>query len=312
MNYYFNPTSFGASFSVPSSIVDNCLKLATDIEIRVILFVFRHSSDGINVEEISKALAISSSEVEDALLFWTKNGLIITDAETKSDNDTPTRIVVEKNEKPTRLDVAKRGLEDEKVAAILRQAQQKFGRNLKTNESSTLVYIYDDLGFSLPLVLFLLQYALNEDKLNIRFIEKTAVAWVNSGVKNVTDAEKIISKEIKENLAWKRTEKAFGIESRKPSPKEIELSLLWFDDWGLDEAYLTLAYNVCVDAKSKFIFSYCAKTVESWHKAGLNTALEVEEYIKTNKSSKPDKNAPKYSYAGYDLDLYEKMLDSQD
>lgn len=312
MKYYLNPNTFTSAFSLPSKIVDDYLNLASQIEIKVIIYYFRHLGDGFDIAKCASALGISAGDVNDALLFWVGNGILLSDSDSKnSPDDLPQKPKsVVKNVKPNRLDVAKRGLEDENVAFILRHAQEKFGRNLKTNESSTLLYIYDDLGLDVSVILFLMQYALNEGKLNIRFIEKTAVDWVNSGVETVIDAESVVAKNIKLDLAWKRTEKAFGIEHRKPSADELKYSNIWFNEWMLDDEVLKLAYDVCVNAKSKFVFKYCAKTIENWYKEGKTSPEEIKKTL-LNDAPKTS-NGKKYDYAGYDLDLYEKMLNSDD
>lgn len=304
MKYFINPTIFSSAFSLPSSIVDSGIKVATESEIKVILYLFRHFSDGIDLDACANCLGYTVKEVENSLVFWINNGVISKEIVDIPQNSSEKAIT--KNEKPNRLDVAKRGVEDKNFALILHEAQMKFSRSLKSNESTTLLYIYEDLGLDISVILYLLQYALNENKLNIRFIEKTAVNWVNSDVKTVNDAEKIVVKELNQNLAWKRVEKAFGIEHRKPSKKEIDYSLLWLEEWKLTDEYLVLAYNVCVDNKSKFIFSYCAKIIENWRELGFTTVEAVNEYL--------DKNKPveENNYAGYDISLYEQMLDNDD
>jgi len=310
MKYYLNPTAFGAAFSVPSVIADNYLKLATHNELRVILYVLRHSCDGVDIEATANALNISADAVLESLMFWADRKVLLADG-VKAEEEPARPVATEKNIKPTRLDVANRGLEDENISRILQNAQMKFGRSLKTNESSTLVYIYDDLGLDASVIFLLFQYACDEGKLNIRFIEKTAVNWANLGVKTIVDAEKVIEKTIVKNLSWKRVSKAFGIESRKPSEKEIELSTLWIDTYNLSEEYLTLAYDVCIDNKTKLSFAYVAKVIENWRKENLETAEDVKKYLSKNTNSAGGKKK-KYDYAGYDIELYEKSLDTED
>ena len=61
-----------------------------------------------------------------------------------------------------------------------------------------------------------------------------------------------------------------------------------------------------MDAKTKLSIPYVAKIIESWHKAGYTTPADV---IKENKPQSVVKKAPaKNDFAGYDLDLYERML----
>ncbi len=307
MAYYFNPKSFGAVFSLPSSIVDECIKLATATQLKVALYIYRNSASGIDVTEISQKLGISSNDVEDALVFWKQREILCDDSLDNLKEKNLKKVATEKNEKPSRKDVVTRGLEDSNIALILRDAQIKFGRNLKTNESSALVYFYDDLGLDVTVILFLLQYAVSLGKMNVRFLEKTAVRWANEDVSSVADAESLISSDIKAELSWKRVLNCFGIEKRKPSEKELSCAKLWFDEWALDDEVLTLAYNVCVDTKSKFLFGYTAKIIENWKKDGLVKAESIKEYLASGSNSKISND-----YAAYDLDLYEKMIDSED
>ena len=307
MKYSIDPVVFGSSFSFPSSIVDKNISVATETEIKVILYLFRHFADGVDIKQCSADLGYDENEISAALSFWRQTGVITAEDDGTKPSVNRDKAIV-KNEKPTRLDVAKRGADDKNFAMILNEAQLKFGRSLKTNEASTLLYIYEDLGLDLSVCLYLLQYAVNEGKTNIRFIEKTAVNWINAGVKTISDAEAIVIKEINSNLAWKRLEKAFGIEHRKPSPKELQYALKWFDEWKLEDEFLTLAYNVCVDAKSKFIFSYCAKIVDNWYNSGLKTVADVKKANDNNSNEK----RPDNDYAGYDLSLYKKMFGMED
>jgi DnaD/phage-associated family protein len=272
--------------------------------------VLRHSTEEIKTEKIAEALSISKPEIEDALLYWVKQGILDSDKKETPEKAEVTKEIVAQSAKPSRQDVAKRGLEDPKLQLLLREAQLKFGRNLKTNEASTLVWLYDDLGLDVSLILLLLQYAKTNDRLNITFIEKTAVIWAEKGIENIVSAEKWISERAIGDLAWKRVCKAFSIEFRRPSEKEADYSYLWLHTWGLSDDLLIAAYELCVDTKSKFMFSYTAKVIENWHKKGYKTAKDIKQEEKTQKSE--TKKTTKYSYAGYDLAAFEESLNNDD
>ncbi|MBO5020248.1 MAG: DnaD domain protein [Clostridia bacterium] len=96
----------------------------------------------------------------------------------------------------------------------------------------------------------------------------------------------------------------FGIDQRKPSTKETEYARLWLEEWKLDEEILAAAYEECVNQKSKFIMSYTAKIIEKWHKDGVKCVEDIKK--KRNKSEQ------KASFATYDLELFEKKLNSDD
>ena len=308
MGFFLKFDAFRQGFLVPNVICDKHLKLSTHTQLKCILYILKNSTEEISAPKISEALNLSLKETEDALLYWVKEGILASDTP-ETEKKAEVKEIVKQNIKPSRQDVARRGLEDPKLQLLLREAQLKFGRNLKTNEASTLVYLYDDLGLDVSLILLLLQFAKSSEKLNISFIEKTAINWVENGIENIVLAEKWISDRALYDIAWKRVCKAFSIEYRRPSEKEAEYSYLWFNTWGISDDLLVAAYDVCVDTKSKFMFSYTAKVLENWHKKGYKTAKDIKP---EQEKPKPQKNNSKYSYAGYDLAAFEESLNNDD
>ena len=297
MIYNVNPAIFSSTYAIPTDVADKYLKIATHTQLKVLLYFMRNISDGIDSQKISDALRLDINETEDALLFWQQCG-ILTGATPKEELKT----VVVKSTLPSRTDVIKRGLEDKQLMFLLREAQLKFGRNLKQNESQLLVSLYDDHGMDPSVILLLLGYAVREGKCNLTFVKKTATHWLESGVETVMDAENLIAESAKQNLAWSVVQSAFGIERRNPSTKEAELSNLWVNEWKISTELLKAAYDACVDAKTKLSMPYVAKIIESWHKDGITNPEQIS--AKTKNVKPQGKN----DFAGYDLDLFEKML----
>ena len=299
MSYTINPAAFSAVFTVPCDVADKHLKLATASQLKVLIYVMRNLSCGINAENCAEALSLPLSEVEDALLFWSQCNLLIGEAPKVEE---PIKTPVITTEMPTRADVIRRGMEDERVALLMREAQLKFGRGLKQNESSLLVALYDDEGMDVSLILMLLQYATSNGKCNISFIKSTAVKWIKAGVQTVADAERLIAKEAEDMLCWSIVERVFGIERRKPSTKELELSALWVNQWKVSEEMLKAAYDECVNQKTKLNMPYIAKIIENWNKKGYKSPEDIKN------DTKPKATGGKNDFAGYDLDLVEQML----
>ncbi len=291
-----NPAIFGSTYSVPTDLADKYLKIATHTQLKVLLYFMRNISDGIDSKKISDALYLDINETEDALLFWQQCG-ILTGAAKREEPKT----VVVKSTLPSRTDVIKRGLEDKQLMFLFQEAQLKFGRYLKENESQWLLHLYDDHGMDASVILLLLNYAVREGKCNLSFVKKTSTHWLEKGVETVMDAENLIAETAKQNLAWSVVQSAFGIERRNPSTKEAELSNLWVNEWKISADLLKAAYDACVDAKTKFSMPYVAKIIESWHKDGITSPEQISA---KKQSVKPQS---KNDYAGYDLDLFEKM-----
>lgn len=303
MNYIIDPKVFSAVFTVPVAVADKHLKLARGEHIKVLLYIMRNMSANPDNAEIAAAAGLSEYEVEEALLYWAGAGILLPDGRSaeKAEIKAP---AVKQNAKPDRADVARRGAEDEKIRYLLTETQMKLGRNLKSNESSTLVWLYDDLGLDVSLILMIVQYAAAHGKPRIGFIESTATDWVNRGIDTIAEADRELNKMAMSEQAWGIVCSSFGLEKRKPSKNELKLSLMWTDEWKMSREMLTAAYNACVDSISKFDMKYVSKILENWHEKGYKTPDDIEE-----RKSGAEENK---SFAAYDLELFEKMLNSDD
>lgn len=300
MNYRINPTVFSAVFTVPTAVADNHLKLARGEHIKVLLYIMRNMTAPIEPAAIAEATGITEYDVKEALVYWEDAGILSCDGSATQNTEIKPK-TASRAEKPSRNDVALRGAEDEKISYLLRETQLRLGRNLKSNEASTLVWLYDDEGLDVSLILMIVQYAAAHNKANIRFIESTAVDWINKGIADVAAADNELNLLAMGEQAWKIVSSAFGLERRKPSKKETDLSLLWVNDWKMSKQMLERAYEECVNTKSKFSFAYTAKIIESWHEKGYKTPEDIEKKV-------DEKNG----FAAYDIDLFEKMLNTKD
>ena len=304
MEYYINPAAFSTAFTVPGAVVDRYLKLTDGGHVKVLLFVLRNMGEIPDAEKIAQETGVTVYNVKEALLYWADAGILLPKDQPAAAVKPKKSTAVTKQAKPARADIARRGAEDEKVCYLLREAQMKFGRNLKTNESSTLLFLYDDLGLDISLILMIVQYALAQERCNISFIEKIAVNWVNQGIDTLSEAERELSRLAMEQQAWSIVRKAFGLEKRNPGPKEQTLCFKWVSEWGFSGEMLRYAYGACVDEISKISFPYADKILQSWHEKGYK---KPDEVIDTPKKAKA-----KTGHSAYDLDLFEKMLNSDD
>ena len=305
MGYYINPAAFSAVFTVPAEVADRHLKLAKGGHIKALLYIMRNMSSGIDAAVLADKCGITEYEAKEALLYWADAGILMPDnPQPAAEKIKPA--AVKKQAKPARGDVARRGAEDGKIKYLLQETQMRFGRNLKSNETSTLVWLYDDQGMDVSLILMIVQYAAAHNKANMRFIESTAVDWLDRGIDTVSAADEELRKIAMGEEAWRIVSAVFGLERRKPSKKETELSLKWINEWKISKEMLEAAYDACVDAKSKFSFAYVAKIIESWNEKGYKKPEDIEKRTGTAGAGEET------GYAAYDLELFEEMLNKKD
>lgn len=295
MVYNLNTAVFASSFPFPNDVVDKYIKLCKAEHLKVLIYIMRNLAKIPTIEEISYHTDISNYDVKEAILFWADTGILTTQSNAI---DADRKAVIKKIAKPSREDVAKRGLEDEKLRYLFNQTQLIFGRNLKGNEVETLGWIYDDLGLNPSVILFIIQYAKQQNKTNITFIEKIAADWAEKNIETIYDAELELKNIAITEQAWKLVSSIFGIERRKPSKKESELSVKWINEWKITKEQIKEAYDICIDTNSKYSFAYISKIIENWHNGFDVTAKPKKKTSKNN--------------ASYDIDLFEAMLNSED
>lgn len=314
MEYQVNPSKLGAVFMLPCEVVDKHIKLAGAVQLKVLLWSMRNISEVITAEKIAEALRLPAVDVSDALLYWTESGILLENGGVSSptadtaENKTPSSPAKTAKAvtatKPSREEVIQRGSESEEIAFLLREAQLKFGRTLRQSEASTLVWLCDDEGMDIAVILMLIEYAKSENKCTIGYIERTALDWINDGVETLSQAEEKICEMHAHRSAWSKVCSAMGLERRRPSKKELDLAVKWVDQWNFSSDMLRLAYDKCVDATSKFSMSYVSKILEGWHKKGISKPEDIDSDIDTA----PKKSRAKPSFAGYDLSKIEQML----
>lgn len=297
MGYYLNPAEMMSMFAVPQSVADKHLRLASAEQLRVLLWCLKNLDKQFNIDAICNGLNLDEYSVRDALDHWCERGVLCSTVEVKRQPEPEKRqkLVRSAVVKPGRDEVARRGLEDPEVAFILRETEQKLGRILRQSESSTLVWLHDDMGLSASLILMIVAFAVTEGKANIGFIERTAVEWANDGVSDITEAEQRLVVMRRRKSAWHLVETAMGIEHRSPSRTELESADTWVNEWGYGHDIIREAYEVCINATSKFSMPYIKKVISEWHKAGIKTVEDIANLNTKNVTTAATDNVSDYS-----------------
>ena len=77
--------AFTGIFPVPNSLVDENIRLASVVQLKVLLFILRHSNDGQwGAEIIAEALSLDEDDVKDAMIFWSERGLLMKEGQAPS------------------------------------------------------------------------------------------------------------------------------------------------------------------------------------------------------------------------------------
>lgn len=332
MSFSINLGSWNSVFAVPCSVVDDNLKLAGSVQLKVLLWVLRHAGEPFETEEIADALGIDRADVGDAMLYWQETGLVASDGEVltpaaekeeavpfQPEKQEPTapgekpKRLLSRPQKPDSAFVAKRMAESEEIACLMQSAQEILGRLISSGDSATLLMMHDDFGLPSDVIIMLMQYAVSIGKSSMRYIEKIAISWADQDITTHEKAEERLKLLAENQKAWHTVEQAIGLPHRAPSKREETFAPIWVNEWKFSPEMIREAYDRTIDGAGKYQTAYMNSILERWHEAGITTTKEAADdqmeraaARKAGKSSgtKAEKDKPK-QYT-FDLDEYER------
>lgn len=299
MPYRINLGQWNNIFAVPASVVDKHIKLASEAQLKVLLFLLRHAGKALDEAEISSALNISPEEVKNALEFWNERDVLAlsedsyvpsanSDASTTHKDEKP--VIAEQQQKkhttPSRAQrpdpafVSKLLKEDKYLASMLEEAQTILKKPLSPGDTATLVMLYDTFGLPCEVIAMLMVYLSANGSANMRAIEKIGLKWADNGVTTVSDAEREIERMTASKEAWRRASALFGIKNvGNPTSSQLEHADRWINTWGFNDEMLTEAYERCVNTKGEYSIRYIDGILRRWNEKNIKSldALNAEE-----------------------------------
>ena len=335
MSFQIDLGAWNQVFIVPAAVVDQHLKLAGSAQLKILLWLLRHAGEAVEPEQIGAVLGLSRADVCDAMQYWIAAGVVAETNQTlrpaapaaapapapapvqqpaAPEPESPPAAVRKDAPRPrprqlNPMEIASRIQDNEDIRALIDAAEQNFGRPLSTPELGALVNLHDWDGLPGDVIMMIVQYAVDNGKTNMRYIEKMAVSWAAEGINTHEKAEEKIRLLDDRETVWTQVSRLFGIDKRQPSAAEYECAARWVHTWGFDDAMLREAYNRCIDNTGKVKFGYIDKILERWHSEGIRTIdqahAENRKPAQAGAFSRPaaDPNADR----SYDLEAFERM-----
>lgn len=306
MGYRINYENYNDTFTVPKSLAEKNLKIASSEQIKVILAVLSGNGET-RPEELSARTGVSVYECRCALEFWAERGFLLSDETDTSCKETPAPekkfTNVKSLEKPEFSDVLKRAEESDRVADLLRQAQMILGRTISASEQASLVFYLDTYGLPYEVVLMLLGYAKSIGKQNFRYIDKVALDWAEKEINTHEKAEKYIDRLIKQKEREYRVRRILSLGDRKLSANEQKLIKRWTEEFCFSDEMLAFGYDKTVDSIGKLDMRYLDKILTSLYQNGIKTIKAAENADLSVKEKKPRR-----AKTSYDLQEVEENL----
>lgn len=291
-----------AYFLIPALLVDRYIISATHTQLKVILWLLKNSEKTTDELELSRYLDISVKELNDAILFWEKEGVLVKHGQRLSLN--VGRITLTDTAPSYSGEViADRIKNDKKLSFMLEKAEQIFSKLLSSNDVATLYSLYEWRGLSADVILMVVEYCVSSGKIGMRYIEKTAISWQEEGIDTLEKAENKIK-----TLQYKKTLEAkivsiIGAGGRALTESEKKNISTWTIDYNFETDMIKRAYELTIEKTGKYSIGYMNTILRSWNEKGYKTLKEAE-----NEPSSTFKK--KNKEASYDLnDSFQKSWD---
>ena len=323
MSVKINLGEWGSVFAVPTCVADDHLKIASQNQLKVLLFLLRNCNKAYTYNEIADILRIHEEDVKDCVAFWTERGVLsenrgelspakgsaadAPESEKAADNSTAVipsekpKTAVTRPVKPDIVTAAQRVYSEPELTHALADIESALGKPLSGGNVAVIVMLYDTCGLPAEVIVMLVNFCVSVGKGNMRAIETTGLRWADDGVYSIEAAEQKIKadKQISEN--WTRISSVFGLNNvGSPTAKQLEYADRWINQWHFSDDMLRAAYEIGVNAKGEMKLGYINGILARWYNDGVFTPEDIEK----QKSSKRKKSEKKSSF---DIDKLEEI-----
>ena len=331
---------------ISNRFIDEYMDAANDAQLKIYLYLIRMMSARLStsISDIADKFNYTEKDVMRALKYWEKNQLLTLEYDEHKNVTgihlmdfaaspiapvtapvptvsvsavTPLASVlpISSNKenlytKPNyTLDELKAFKSDEATSRLLFITEQYLKKTLSPNEVRTILFISDKLGFSEDLIDYLIQYCVDRDKKDLRYIEKVAISWAQQDITTPKQAARLAGKYDKSVYDIM---KALG-KNNAPTQAEVSYIMRWTKEYGFTPDVIFAACERTVLATDKHRFEYADSILSSWHQAGVHHKNDIqsldENYHKTKTSRAVSNNKfNQFKQNTYDFDILEQEL----
>ena len=327
--YKINPSSYSSVFVLPAQVADKHLRLAGKAQLKVLLWLYRNPSVEATLDIISRDTGIPKDEIDDAMLYWINEGLIIRSGEeatpvqvekpeVSATQELRTEVYetakpvpaeekqeqppVRKNEKsilvkPSIKDISMRIAESKDIRSMFAEVQESFGRTLGYDAQSSLLILHDHYLLAPEVIVMLCNYAKTIGKQgSLAYIMKIGASWAECGITDFESASNKIARMENAQNVWGEFRRLTGVENPKPTQKQEDFLEIWVNDYAFDMDVIYYAYEKTVENKGKLTWSYMNGILRSWNESGQKTLGEItaaeREFAEGTKAKAPVQKKP--------------------
>lgn len=199
---------------------------------------------------------------------------------------------------------------------MLQDIEKLVGRPLSTKEMSLYIGWQKEYNFPLELILLLIQYCVSKGKTDYRYIEKIAIAWYDSKIKTIEEAQSFIKRHEDKWIKIKKILNYLGIKDGEVMKPQEDMLDKWINIYKFPLDVIFKACDICFERINKAEFKYIDGILGSWYKDGLTNLEDIAKkdvkttQIKRTTNYKPNANSTfnNFEQRTYNFDELEKKL----
>ena len=299
--------------SIPDIFFTEYLSSAKGDYIKVylyMLFLAKYSKD-ISVTDLHKKLSLPIDTIQDSITFWEQHGIII---------KKPTGYIIKNIQEheltklySPKLEISPEDLENNQKSQYRAKAVENINNTFFQGIMSPAWYSDINLWFSKyqfdeEVMIALFKYCFDKSALHKNYVKTVAEGWKNNNIQTFSDLELYFEKQEKINLIKKSIIKKLRLNRSLSEYEEgyVEKWILEFN-YGIDIIDIALKKTT---SKSNPNFNYIHSLLTDWHEKTLTTTQEIEDFLSTQKSTKPKSSSSTKkgtSYAEYEQRNYDNL-----
>lgn len=305
---------------VSNIFIDNYMTKARGDFVKVYLLGLKYCISGelgVSSSILASTLHLLETDVLNAWNYWNDEGVI---KMVPIDNMGNFNIqfldlnepVQENNENINLLEE----LNKDTTKGMLQDIEKLVGRPLSTKEMSLYIGWQSEYNFPPELILLLIQYCVSKGKTDYRYIEKIALAWFDTKIKTIEEAQTFIKKHEDKWIKIRRILTYLGIKDGEVMKPQEEMLDKWVNVYKFPLEVIFKACDICFERINKAEFKYIDGILTSWFKEGMKTIEDIAKRdvkkpsTKKNTNYKPNNNSTfnNFEQRSYNFDELEKKL----
>ncbi len=162
------------------------------------------------------------------------------------------------------------------------------GKLLSSADLETLFFFHRDLGMSIDLIDYLIEYCVDQNHSRMNYIKAVAIGWHEDGIKSVEEAKQYTAASAKLNRS---VMSIFGIANRYLGTDELSCLKKWRTDYGFSGEMIEEACKRTLNKTGKASFPYADRILLAWKKNNVFTLEGVRLMDEAYQSKKSEKKS---------------------